>query len=81
MVATTLGSSRDRSYVDRVLFRLRELLLHRLQAFRISGARWVLILLSGVYVYRNTRQNINEQQSTTIGYTTPHTADASNQRI
>ncbi len=37
MVATTLGSSRDRPYLNRLLFRLRELLLHKLQAFRISG--------------------------------------------
>lgn len=52
MVATTLGSSRDRSYVDRVLFRLRELLLHRLQAFRISGARWGFgFVVSGCYVH------------------------------
>ncbi|GAB5035767.1 inositol monophosphatase [Nannochloropsis oceanica] len=38
MVATTLGSSRDRPYLNKLLFRLRALLLHKLQAFRVSGS-------------------------------------------
>ena len=44
MVATTVGAFRDRPYVDQLLFRLRELLLHRLQAFRISGAFMVFVV-------------------------------------
>lgn len=38
MLATTLGASRDRSYLNRLLYRLRALLLLKLQAFRISGS-------------------------------------------
>jgi inositol-phosphate phosphatase/L-galactose 1-phosphate phosphatase len=38
MVATTLGASRDRTYLNLLLFRLRALLLERLQAFRVSGS-------------------------------------------
>lgn len=38
MVATTLGSLRDRPYLNKLLFRLRALLLHKLQAFRVSGS-------------------------------------------
>ena len=38
ILATTLGASRDRPYLNSLLFRLRELLLHKLQGFRISGS-------------------------------------------
>jgi len=38
MIATTLGSSRDRPYLNKLLFRLRALLLLKLQAFRVSGS-------------------------------------------
>lgn len=38
ILATTLGASRNRLYLNPLLFRLRELLLNKLQGFRISGS-------------------------------------------
>lgn len=36
-MATTLGSSRDRVYVGRLLARLEHILLSRIHGFRVSG--------------------------------------------
>jgi hypothetical protein len=37
LVATTLGSSRDRAYVGRLLGRLQHILLKKIHGFRVSG--------------------------------------------
>lgn len=36
-MATTLGSSRDRAYVTRLLGRLQHILLKKIHGFRVSG--------------------------------------------